>query len=188
MKKLVALFLFIIIVPATGLSQEEDYSKYSGYVDLNKIDEFKDSEATVEIFITKTLLSLIASASKEEDPPLVKLLSNLVLIRVDQFTVKEKKAEEIKKLIIRISDKLTKDKWSKIVRVKEANERVEIFIKNEKKQVAGLLIMSLNNNGETTFVNIVGNIDRESLGKLSRQFNIPKLDSLATEEKKKEQK
>ena len=34
------------------------------------------------------------------------------------------------------------------------------------------------NNKEAVFVNIIGNIDPEQLGKLSGQFNIPKLSDI----------
>ncbi|MDZ7264445.1 MAG: DUF4252 domain-containing protein [candidate division KSB1 bacterium] len=176
---------WLMAIPLLALSQEEDYSRYPGFVDLSKLNEFKNSNTTVEIFITKPLLSLIASSCKDDDPPLVKLISNLVLIRVDQFSVDQKGAEGLKKFIQRTSDKLARDKWEKVIRVRDPNEHLEFFIKGEGKQVAGLLVMSIDTSGEATFVNIVGKIDMESLNKLGQQFQIPKLDSLSGKEKQK---
>ena len=165
---------------------QEDYKKYPGYVDLSDIDEFKESEETVEVFITKPLLSLVAAAtSSEEDPSFSNLLKNLALIRVEKFTVKESEKDQVKKIIQKLSIKLTKEKWSRIVRVKEKNERVEIFIKPDGKKIAGLLIMALEPDKEAVFVNIVGNIDMDQLGKLSRKFNIPMMDSLGVKKKSK---
>ncbi len=183
MRKFVVIFI-LLSIPCSVISQEEDYKKYPGYVDLSDIDQFKESESSVEVFITKPLLSLVAAASSEEDPPLYKLLKGLVLIRVENFSVIANDLKDIKKIMEKIADKLTKDKWSKIVRVRESAEQTEIFIKNEGEQVAGILIMSLELNKEATFVNIVGNIDMEALGKLSRKFKIPKLDSLTIKNKK----
>lgn len=176
---------WLILMPVLAFGQDEDYSRYPGYVDLSRLDDFKDSNTTVEVFITRPLLSLIASSSKEQDPPLVKLISNLVLIRVDQFSVDQKGADGLKKFVQRTAEKLTRDKWEKIVRVRDPDEHLEFFIKNNGKQVAGLLIMSINTRGEATFVNIVGRIDMDSLNKLSQQFQIPKLDTLAGKETKK---
>ena len=184
MRKILILFI-LLSVPFFAFSQEEDYKKYPGYVELNVIEQFKESESTVEVFITKPLLSLVASASSEEDPPLYKLLKGLVLIRVENFSVDTKDLNDVKRIMEKVATKLTKDKWSMIVRVREPGEQTEIFIKNEGKQVAGILIMSLELNKDATFVNIVGNIDMEALGKLSRKFHIPKLDSLTTKKEKK---
>jgi hypothetical protein len=169
-----------LILPVFVFAQA-DYSKYPGYVDLSDIEEFKDSEATVEVFITKPLLSLVAAAtSSSEDPSFSNLLKNLALIRVETFKVQEKETEKVKKIIQKVSKKLTKEKWSRIVRVKEKDELVEIYIKPDREKVAGLLVMSLDPDNEAAFVNIVGTIDMDQLGKLSRKFDIPQLDSLGT--------
>lgn len=178
----------IILNPLLVFGQE-DYSKYPGFVDLSKIDEFKESDESLEIFITKPLLSLIGAASSgEEDPSFIQLIRSLALIRVDQFLVAQKTSEDIEKIIEKLSSNMEKKKWTRIVRLKESEERVEIFILNEEKHVAGILIMSLKYNKEATFVNIVGNIDMDQLAKLSQKFNIPKMDSLMVKEKKKGEK
>ncbi|MBC8183658.1 DUF4252 domain-containing protein [candidate division KSB1 bacterium] len=185
MKRYIIVLLFVLVLPFSA-SAQENYSKYQGYVDLSDIEEFKDSDETVEIFITKPLLSLVAAAtSSGEDPSFSNLLKNLALIRVETFNVKEKETTKVKKIIQKVSKKLTKEKWSRIVRVKEKDERVEIFIKPDGEKIAGLLIMSLKPDKEAVFVNIVGNIDMEQLGKLSRKFDIPQLDSLEVKKKSK---
>lgn len=185
-KSLYYIFGFVLLINPFTVFSQNDYSSYPGYVDLSKIDEFKESDESLEIFITKPLLSLIGAASSDdEDPSLIKLIQSLVLIRVDQFSVAQKETDKINAVIKKLSTDLTKKKWSRIVRVKEPEERVEIFIRNEEKHVAGILIMSLKFNEEATFVNIVGNIDMDQLDKLSRKFNIPKMDSIVVKEKKK---
>jgi hypothetical protein len=180
-----SLILLIFIVLPVSIFAQEDYSKYPGYVDLSDIDEFKESEETVEVFITKPLLSLVAAAtSSDEDQSLSNLLNGLALIRVEKFNVTAKEESQVKNVIQKVSNKLTKEKWSRIVRVKDTKERVEIFIKPDGKKVAGLLIMALDSNKEAVFVNIVGTIDMDQLGKLSKKFDIPELDSLRMEKKK----
>ncbi len=184
MKRYSIMWLFFCVVPISIFAQE-DYSKYSGYVDLSAIDEFKESEETVEVFITKPLLSLVAAAtSSENDPSLSNLLKDLALIRVEKFNVTAKEEDQVKNVIQKVSKKLIKENWSRIVRVKDTNERVEIFIKPDGKKVAGLLVMALDSDKEAVFVNIVGTIDMDQLGKLSKKFDIPELDSLKVEKKK----
>ena len=180
MKKIIFVLCFIPIL----LFGQDDYEKLPGYVDLSELEGLKDADETVEVFITKPLLSMVASMSSSEDSSLSNLLGNLALIRVEKFSLSEKKMEKVKNFIDRVSKKLNKEKWSRIVRVKEANERVEIFLKNQGKHVAGLLIMALEENKEAVFINIVGRINMEQLGKLSKKFNIPELDSVGVEKKK----
>lgn len=184
MKQVIFYILVFLLIPVCLLAQD-DYKKYPGYVDLSGIDKFKDSEETVEVFITKPLLSLVASATSEEDPALFNLLKNLALIRVDQFALKETDAKKVRDVISNLSQKLEKERWSRIVRVKESKERVEIFIKEQNGNVAGILVMSVDDNKEAVFVNIVGNIDMQQLGKLSKKFNIPGVDSLNDGSQKK---
>jgi hypothetical protein len=179
-KKYMIILIIVLMLPIYAFTQE-DYSKYPGYVDLSDIEEFKDSEATVEVFITKPLLSLVAAAtSSSEDPSFSNLLKGLALIRVETFGVEDKDTEKVKKIIQKVSKKLTKEKWSRIVRVREKKELVEIYIKPDGAKVSGLLVMSLEPDNEAVFVNIVGSIDMDQLGKLSRKFDIPQLDSLGT--------
>ncbi len=177
MKNLSLSIFILLLIPVVILAQE-DYKKYPGYVDLSELESFLDSEETVEVFINKALLRLVASVTKEEDPELHNLLKNLALIRVEKFTVADKEINVVKAFISKIAKKLDDDKWDKLVRVKQKGEQVEIFSKYEGDDVVGLLIMVLEDDNAAVFVNIVGKIDINQLGKLSRKFDIPELDSL----------
>ena len=65
---------------------------------------------------------------------------------------------------------------------RERNELTNIYIKMEGSRVVGLTVMAVEKKNEAVFVNIVGDIDIDSIGKLGGKFNIPKLDSInATE-------
>ena len=176
--------IFLILFCISVAWAQEDYQKLPGYVDLKGIEEFKNADETVEVFITKPLLKLVASFSAGEDSSLASLLKNLALIRVEKFNIPPKKSKKVKDLIQRTSKKLTKQKWVSTLKAKQKGQHTEIFLKEEKGKVAGLLIMSLENNREAVFVNIVGNIDMEQLGKLSQKFDIPKLDSLSQKRKR----
>ena len=179
MKKITLTFLILFLLPLLALSQEEDYSNYSGYVDLNALAGFKKSDTSVEIYLKKPILALVAALSSEEDPTLEKLLGNLALIRVEQFAIDETETKKVDQLIEDVSKKLIKDKWDKLIRAREKDERVEIFLKSENSTISGLLIMAVEGNKEASFINIVGEIDLQLLGKLGAKFNIPSLDDIA---------
>lgn len=178
-------FLLLTLLWISALWAQENYEKLPGYVDLKGIDEFKNADETVEVFITKPLLKLVASFSSGQDSSLANLLSGLALIRVEKFDIPKKKLKKVTKLIQRTSKELESKHWIRMLRAKEKDEHVEIFIKEDKGHVAGLLIMSVKKDKEAVFVNIVGKIDMDQLGKLSKKFDIPKLDSLPREKGKK---
>ena len=145
------------------------------FVDLQQLTGFKKADRSVEIYLKKPLLSLVA-ALNSEDPSLQQLISNLALIRVEQFEIGPDQSGEIKTIIDKVAKKLEKQKWDKLVRAVDNGEHVEIFIKSEDTKITGLLVMALENNNEASFINIVGELDLSLLGKLGAKFNIPTLE------------
>jgi hypothetical protein len=66
-----------------------------------------------------------------------------------------------------------------MVRVQDQGEHVEVYTQfGDTGALTGLVVMALGKNQEAVFVNIVGTLDPEQLGKLSAKFNIPKLDEI----------
>ena len=190
MRTLNLMLIFAIIIGcgicSTFAQEREDFKKHPGYIDFGNLDAFKDAEETVEVFIKGPLLKFVSIAAAEEDPALSKLLDDLLLIRVNVFSIEKKQTKEIKKIISTVSKKLNSKNWERMVRVKEPEEQVEIFTQfNNNNELSGLVIMAVEENDEAVFVNIVGKIDPDQLGKLSSKFNIPKLDSIKIENKKK---
>ena len=66
--------------------------------------------------------------------------------------------------------------WQRIVGVHshEDGETVEVYIKSEGKNVAGMAIIA-SEPKELTLVNLVGSIDLDSLSELGGQFGIPEV-------------
>jgi len=178
-------FFYIMVIVLTLLppfiieiawAEDEDYSKYPGFVDFSELEGIKRADRSVEIYLKKPLLSLVAAlSSEEEEPGLQKLISNLVLIRVEQFEMQPKENQKVEKVVEAISKQLAKNKWEKLVRAVDHEERVEIYLKTDEKKISGLLVMALDSNNEAAFINIVGEIDLHLLGKLGRKFNIEPL-------------
>jgi hypothetical protein len=74
-----------------------------------------------------------------------------------------------------IRDQLKGPQWSRIINVQEEDEQTEIWIHKNGTMSDGLLILSIELQ-ELTFVNIVGSINPEDIGKLGGQFGIPKIE------------
>lgn len=176
MKKYFFGLIFVLFFPAL-IFGEADYSQYPGYFDFGDMTGFKEAEKSVEVYISEPLLSLVA-ALNQEDPDLNELISKLVLIRVEQFSIEPEKREDIDNTIETFSKQLRKRKWDKMVSVKDHDERIEIFLKTDGEKISGLLVMALEGNGEAAFINIVGELDLKLLGKLGAKFNIPALKTI----------
>jgi len=70
--------------------------------------------------------------------------------------------------------------WEKIVRVRDVDEHVYIYMKTTNETIDGLVVISVEYGDEAAFVNIVGEITPESLELLYGRFSIPELDSTRT--------
>jgi len=181
MKKLIFLLiipvLFGYFTPYSSAQEYEDFKGAPGYIDFDNLSFFKDKEKKVEVSIKPPLLKFVSKVTSKEDPELSELLQNLQLIKVDVFDIDQTELDEVKSIIQSTSKELESKNWENIVRVKEKNEQVEIFTNFTNDQLSGFVIMVVNNK-EAVFVNIIGNIDPEQLGKLGGKFNIPKLSDI----------
>jgi len=76
----------------------------------------------------------------------------------------------------RVRTQLKAPEWSKIVGVKsnEDGENIEIWLRTEKGKVSGVAILA-SEPRELTVVNLVGNIDLESVADLGGHFGLPKI-------------
>ena len=179
-RSLVLLALFLIPQNAIGEQEDEELRKLRGYVDFDSWTGLRPAETTVEIYIKDPILSLVARLTRDEDPDLSDLLSSLKLIRVQTYPLDASDTREIKARVDKIRKKLEKDKWEIVVRAREPDQQVHVYIKSSKDEVNGLVIMAAKYGENISFVNIVGDIDLNSISRLGNKFDIPGLDSLNT--------
>lgn len=187
MKKTICIVaLLILFIPAVYAQQENDYANHPGYIDFGSFEKLQGAEETVEVFIKGPLLNFVAKAAETEDPDLASLLNHLKLIKVNVFSMDKFSMDEARAIMKSVSEKIDRNKWELMVRVKEPEEYVEVYTQfGPNDSLNGLVVMAVEENDEAVFVNIVGEIDPAKLGKLSDKFNIPKLDSLELEAKSK---
>jgi hypothetical protein len=185
MKK-IKIIIFIIVVPLIAIYAQEDIKKLPGYVDFGSFEGLYDPEQCTEVNIESPLLSLAAKLSKKNDPELYNLLTNLKLVKVFTFQVSESNESSVAQKINRITSKLVSENWERIVRVKDKGEEVNVYLKNLNDAIAGVTVLTMEKDGEATFVNVVGKIDLEAISKLSEKFNIPELDKIRKDYKKRD--
>ncbi len=161
-----------------GLSQEE-LERLPGYVEFGDIWDWSDGDEEVEIHLTQPLLGVAGSFMRSEDPELADLILDLHLVRVNQFTFNRRDEDAVRDFIDDTGRRLRRDGWENIVKVRERDERVNVFVKLDgdgqdpaETFLSGLCILVIDGD-ESTFVNVVGRFRLEDVARVGNQFDIP---------------
>ncbi len=183
-RNLFCLFAAAVIFSAghfqTAIAQD-DLRRDPGYLDLTDVEEWFDTEPWLEVNIKGALLSLITEASKaEDDPELTSILGKLKAIEVRGYPLTSAMFEDIDRRTSLLAKRLEGQGWDTIVRVREDDERVNVYLKSDGKTIAGLVVMVLDPSDDdgAIFVNIVGDIDPQQIGRIGRKFNIDPLSDI----------
>ena len=177
--------VFALLVLTVGVAHaqrgmsDEELRRQAGYVDFGDIWRFSDGDEEVEIHLTQPLLGVVGSFLKSEDPELAKLILDLHLVKVNQFTFTRDDEDAVRTMIDDAAERLRGDAWDNIVKVRERDERVNVFVKLEgggedptDTFLSGLAILVIDHS-EAAFVNVVGRFRLEDIARVGRQFDIP---------------
>ncbi len=178
MRNLIKIFLAVLLlVSVNALAQDKkDYSNDPGYADFGNLTKFEKGDNVTEVYIEKNLLGMVAKMSDKKDPELASLLGGLKLVRVNSFHVSDNDAKSITLRIDEVDKNLTSKNWSRIVKVRENGAVTNVYIKSgSDSNIDGLVVTTFEKDGEAAFINIVGKINLETIGKLSDKFDIPEL-------------
>ena len=172
-------FLPILLLAAIALAQAtwasstpQDEPGYVDFAALDLIDEAA-AEATIEIYLKDPLLGLVAAATRFEDEELADMLGALHLIRVQAY-------EQVDIPYQEIADRLkgfTLPGWEQVVRVREQEEQVQVYVRVAEEDIVGLLVLACESS-QFVLINIVGPIDLAQVGRIGRKFDLDPLDSL----------
>lgn len=166
--------------------EDEELKKHPGYVDFSQLPIPTEGEELVEVYIRGPLLRLVAKAAGDEEEGLARMLSKLLLVRVNTFGTDSATALALRPQIAKIEQELARKQWEKVVRAKDRRgETAHVYMKMQGEKILGLLVMAVEPGGEAAFVNIVGEIDMEAIGKLGKKFDIPVLEEVQSGRKAK---
>lgn len=178
MKRLISSFVIMFLITAGFLSAQPDgnLEKEPGYFYFGNLSGLDDSESYKEINIGQDLFKLISQMDDDKDPEFRELLNNIQikLLTAQAFKTSPNNLEKVRAKVKECDDKLVKDKWTRIVQVTGKSEGLNVYVKSKnEKEIYGVVVTVFNKESESAFINIIGNIDLGSLGKLSKRFNLP---------------
>jgi len=184
----VGLAMALACTGIAAAADADDVKKAPGYVDFGALNVFGSKEADKTIFIEQGLMQFIAAAVAKDDPELADMLSKLLQIRVQTFAIEADKLEAIEQKTQDMSKKLEGQGWTTMVKMLDRRESGQTFIysKMVNGKMQGLVVMNVEPKDDASFINIVGEIDPEQLGKLQSKFGaMHGLDSLGIQIKSK---
>ena len=173
-----ATFLCLLLLAAApALAQRS-----SGYVDLKalgQLDRYFERDATMEVNVEGALMRMVVAASRQEDPELAALLSRLDGVYVVGYRLPPHDMDDFDVLSKRMGDSLRRNGWTVIVRYRDDKESTQLFAKMKDDQVQGMVVMSVEaGSDQAVFVNIVGDIDPEQIGRIGQKFQIGGMDRM----------
>jgi len=179
MKFKLVLISLVAMMALPAMAQEDALKDYPGYVDFGELNSIF-GEPTVQIAVGESLLGLVSSLSASEDPDAAELFKRLNGVRVNVFETSQM-AEGAVDHLKEVSARLNERGWESVVTVNSADEQVRIFMKISEDMVQGITVMAVEDN-EAVFVNVIGNLNPEELGKVMNNFDINLGDSDDDEE------
>lgn len=178
MNRLIKLALILLTVNVFALAQQKDYSGEAGYIDFGNLEELESGNRVVDVFLEGNLLRLVGKFAENEDVELSDVISKLKLIKAKMLEVTRDNEKQLQARVLEIENSLKKNNWNMLVRIRDYDEHVNVYLKSSGDDlIEGLAVTSINGD-EATFVNIVGDINLETIGRLSSKFDIPALDRL----------
>jgi hypothetical protein len=186
MNKLKIIIATVAFLSISVFSQSTDVTKEPGYVDFGDFTSLESTTNVTEIILDQDLLSVLATMSDEADPNIMAILSGIKLVKANIYEVSDMNKDLLKKRINEVDSKLSNTKWKRIVKTRSEDEMANVYIKlNNDKKIVGLAVTNFEKDGEAAFVNIVGNIDLATIGKLGKKFGIPHLEGVNHDNEKK---
>lgn len=172
--------LFAMQAAIAHAGPDDEYKKMPGYVDFDAMNAFGDREATVEVFLRGALLKMAIEACRFEEPELANALEGVRLVRVHVFDIEGEDEKQLRDSTSKVAKDLEKKGWEIAVRVREDDEQVYIYALPGKgeESIDGLVVMVVEDDDEAIFINIVGSINPEDIGRLGRTFDIDALDDM----------
>ncbi len=187
MNKLKIIIASVAFLSINILAQSADVTKEPGYVDFGDFTSLENTTNVTEIILDEDLLSVLATMSDENDPNIMAILNGLKLVRANVYEISDDNKDLLRERINEVDAKLSNSNWKRIVKTRSEDEMANVYIKlNNDKKIVGLAVTNFEKDGEAAFVNIVGNIDLATIGKLGKKFGIPQLDGVKQDNDKKD--
>lgn len=178
----------LLVLSLAGVAQAQDQNELAsnpGYINMNEVEGWFNARPKIEVNLQGTLLELIAGSAGDSESDFSSLVSQLKAIQVRGYPMNGASLDEIKQRLTEFSDRLEQDGWERVVYIRDEQEMVNIYVRPNGDSISGLTVLATNpEDDESIFINIVGSISPDQIGKIGRGLNIEQLEDVPTEKNK----
>ncbi len=180
-----ALAIGLLAASLTLPAQAQDRSELAsnpGYVDLSQVGSWFNTTPNIEVNLMGTLLDLIAGSADDGESDFSALVSQLKAIQVRGYPMRGASIEDIRQRVDAFSAQMEQDGWERVVYIRDNEELVNIYVRPNGDSIAGLTVLATDpSDDESIFINIVGSISPDQIGKIGRGLNIEELEDVPTD-------
>jgi len=166
-KFVIGLFCSLLAVPV--MAQEDELKNLAGYVDFGDLSA-SYGEPKITINLGGTMLNFVSMMSNSESPETSEMISKLKGIRVQIYSLDEN-VEAARDQFGKTKSSLKSSGWEPIVQVNEDDEQVLVYMKMEDGNMEGMTVMVVDDE-EAVFVNVIGQLNPEELGRVMDSFDV----------------
>ena len=152
--------------------------KLPGYFDFSILDVVGKEDLTLNLTLEGDLLRAGAGLAGNGDADLGSLLSRLKQIRIQTFDMNESRSQKVQAKVGELGKQLEGKGWQPIVRAHDKDSHTCVYLKWGGQVIEGVAVMSVEADRKASFVNVIGDIDPEQVGRLGASFDIDGLDDL----------
>ena len=151
------------------MAQEDELKDLPGFVDFGDLSS-TFGEPKISINIGGTLLQFVGLMSGESNPETAEMLSSLKGVRVFGYDTQDD-VEVASQKFAEVKNTLRSKGWEPVVQVNDDDEQVLIYMKLNGTVMDGMTVMTVDDE-EVMFINIIGKLDPQQLGKVMDNFDI----------------
>lgn len=147
-----------------------------GYFDVDALDLFTRDDLEIRVSVHGVLLQMVAKTSAESDPDLAAALEELQGVEVRVYSMAEEERGKVRERIDRTAKRLETEGWAAALTVQVRRDHGYALLRYVDGKAQGLAALYVTDDNQAVFVNIVGRLDPEALGRLTQRFDLDHLE------------
>lgn len=178
-----AVVLLLFLASLASAQDQKSIEDAPGYFPLERFGLLPPESLSVEINLSKGLLSLAAAAMSEEDPDFAELVRGLDAIRVRAAPADELDLDALRRKVKEASKWLEQTGWETMLRFRDEGEEVYIYTRVLEGSMVGLALMVIEPGDDVVVLNLVGPLDFRLMSGLAESLDLPELGMVVGGEK-----
>lgn len=168
-----------------GAPPPPSLAEVPGFVDFRELGVQAPGEVTLRVSLYGPLLRMVAEATRGAEPGFAELVDKLQGIFAQVYEVPANGREAVEQQARQTARVLESRGWQTVVEVREpggSGDTSYLQVRTDGERILGLAVMFVEPGGSAGFINVVGDITPEEVGRLGRTFDIDALDRFDAEE------